>query len=136
MTQVTIKIELNNLDKALVEVKALETYIKELAKTYPTTFATVTEEEKPKTPRKRTRTAKKEPEATKKVPEPTKEPEKPSETILSLSEMTELAKQAVAKVGRDIVREIVAKYGTGRISSIDEKDYKDLEKELKELLND
>ena len=137
MTQVTIKIELNNLDKAMTEVKALETYIKELAKTYPTTFP-VTEDEKKPAP-KRTKAAQKPVKETKEVPEPVKE-EKAVKTppktkkVPTLPELTALAKEAVAKSDRETVKAVIVKHGAAKLSAIDEANYPALKAELEALV--
>ena len=140
MMTVNIRVELSGLDKAMAEVKALETMILELAKTYPTTFATEVEE----TPVKKTVKAPAKPKATKEVPEPAQEvkeaktapKEKPAEekTTITLSELTALAKSAVAKGGRDAVKELVVSFSTtSKLSDVPTDKYEELATALKGL---
>ncbi len=143
MTQITIKIELSGLDKAMTEVKALEAYILELAKTYPTKFAETAVEEVAKPKRAPRKTTVKKPEVkpeTDAKPEPEPEPAKdvkpakePSETI-SLEELTALAKETVGKAGRDSVKETVEKFSeTTKLSGVLEEKREALAEALKAL---
>ncbi len=121
-------------------MKALEAYILELAKTYPTKFAETVEVTKPKTTRKTT--AKKPTTEPKTAKEPTPEPEpakdvkpakEPSETI-SLEELTALAKETVGKAGRDTVKETVEKFSeTTKLSGVLEEKRTELAEALKAL---
>lgn len=137
MTTVTIKIENNNLGKAKIEVEALLVYIDTLAKTYPTDFEDKPEEKKK--PVRKTRTTTKKPEVTtepeketKEVVEPVEE-KKPTEGDLTLADMTALAKAAVAGSDRDTVKELIASYGKGKLSSVDTAVFDKLAGELKAL---
>jgi outer membrane biosynthesis protein TonB len=147
MMNVALKIELNNLDKAMTEIDALRAMVLELAKTYPTTFKTEVEE----TPVKKTPVAPKKPKRTKKVSEPVKEvkevkeptvevkqeedevAEKVTETM-ALSDLTALARETVAKSGRDAVKELVASFSsTSKLSDVPTDKYEELATALKGL---
>lgn len=140
MITVNIKIENNNLQKARTEVEALLVYIDTLAKTYPTEF--VEAKEVKKTVRKRATTKKPavEPEVkdeevkeTKKVSEPVKEEKTVTEATLTLADLTALAKKAVAGSDRDTVKDLIASYGKGKLSSVEEDKFEALAEELKAL---
>ena len=143
MMNIALKIELSGLDKALTEVKAIEAMILELAKTYPTTFAGTTETVATEAVTKPTRAKR-----TKKVTEPVeevkevKEPSKPKATpkkvepkeetaTMALGDLTALAKSAVAKGGRDVVKELVLTYSTSaKISDVPTEKYAELAEAL------
>ena len=140
MTTVTIKIENNNLGKAKTEVEALLVYIDTLAKTYET--ASISEDK----PAPKKRVVKKAPikdevkpepkEEVKEIPEPVQEEkpvETPSETTLTLADMTALAKEAVAGSDRDKVKDLIASYGKGKLSTVDADKFVELAEELKAL---
>jgi len=147
MLTVTIKIENNNLGKAKTELEALLVTVNELAKTYPTEGIeeVIPLAEKPVTKKRAPRTKKvaEEPEVKAEVekevePEPTpvkeeKAVEKPSEDTLTLADMTALAKKAVAGSDRDTVKDLIASYGKGKLSSVEEAKFEPLAAELRGL---
>jgi len=100
------------------------------------------EEAKPKATRK-PRTTKPKPEKApenvkpaKEVSEPVEAPKKalePSESNVTLKDLTDLAKKAVVNSGRDVVKDLIASYGTGKLSSVDEAKYEKLHIALTEL---
>ena len=126
MLQIAIKIELSNLDKAMVEIKALEKMVLDLANTYPTTFVNACEEDvkapAPKrTPVKRAKKAVKEPETPKEVKEVVEEPKavKTATEVISLEELTAIAKEMVGKAGRDTVKATVEQFSeTAKLSGV------------------
>ena len=131
MTQVTIKIELNNLDKAMTEVKALETYIKELAKTYPTAgIETETPVETPKPAKKAMKKAEPKPTPAKEE----KAVKTPSEEKIDLAGLTALAKKAVTATDRETVKALITKHGASKLSALDEAEYPALKAELEKLV--
>lgn len=137
MVQVTVKVELNNLDKARAEVNALLVYIDELAKTYAPdmVFASqVTDKPEPKkvTVKGTAKVDKTEPKAeataTKKrrvaklkakvEPEPEPTPE-PTKTAVDAKSLIALARETVARgVDRNKIKAIIAEYGASKIDSI------------------
>ena len=135
MTQITIKIELSGLDKAMTEVKAVEAYILELAKTYPTTFKQPSEEVKtaPKTV-KRAKKVSEPVEEVKEVKEPSKPKEEPTPKDISLADLTTLAKATVATAGRDAVKDLVASFSTtAKLSDVPTEKFSELVEALKAL---
>ena len=142
MITVNLKIELSNLDKAMTEIKALENMVLDLAKTYPTTFVETikaTDEVAKKTPRKpRTKKAEVTPEdvkPAKEVSEPVKEEKTVTEpTGITLDTLTKLA-QGVVKAGfRAEAKALIGEFSTsGKLSSVPEENYAQLETALKAL---
>ena len=136
MMNVQIRIELNALDKAKVEVEALLVTIDALSKTYETTFKEPVVAKEPAPVKK----AKKAPVKKAPKPEPTPEPKpeptpepKPAASV-TLPKLTDLAKKAVAAKGRDVVKKAIAEYGTGKLSSVPEENWEALEAELNGMI--
>ncbi len=124
MVQISIKFELNNLQKAQTELNSVQAMLNDLLKTYPTVDmpeSTVTAPEPKKTPVKRAKKAVKEPETPKEVKEVVKEVKEvktPSDTI-SLEDLTAIAKEMVGKAGRDAVKAEVEKFSeTAKLSGV------------------
>ncbi len=134
MMNVQIRIELNALDKAKVEVEALLVTIDALSKTYETTFKEPAPEPTPVKKAKKAPVKKPEPAPVKK-PEPTPEPTpEPKPATVTLPKLTDLAKKAVAAKGRDVVKKAIADYGTGKLSSVPEENWEALEAELNGMI--
>lgn len=140
MMNATIRIELNNLDKAKVEVEALLVYINELAKTYPTTFKNepkdeeVEVEEKKPAPKKRVGKIKRAEGTVEKGSEETPEPK--DEPAITLQELTALGKKVVAAGKRDEAKALIAEYSPrGTLSATPKDKYDELATKLGELLD-
>ena len=126
MLQVTIKIELNALDKAKTELLALLGTVDELAKTYKTTFNSIVtdtvEEPTPKVeePTPKVEEPKKAP-VKKKAPKKVEEPVDDKSEPITLAVVTSIAKAAVKTHGRDQVKDIISKFSEdGKISGTPE----------------
>lgn len=144
MMTVNIKIELNNLDKAMTEIKALENTVLHLAKTYPTAFTQEVVEapkEAVKKPRKPRVTKPKEEVVVEEAPseEVVVEVEKTTvktgeEGRISLDELTKLGQKLVKDGFRAEAKALISKYSTsGKLSSVPEDKYTELAKALSAL---
>ena len=147
MLQVSLKIELNNLDKAKTELNALLVTVAELEKVYGNSETADVNEVAKETPAPKKRaTRKKATPKTEDAPKPVVEEEKASEPVeeekatedapttdLTLGDLTALAKKAVAKAGRDTVKDLIASFGKGKLSSVDADKYEALATELNGL---
>lgn len=139
MLQVSIKVELNGLDKAENEVKALLVYINELKKTYAPDLVTPEK----KAPTKAVKTPSK-PKQAPKVSEPTPEPKKAPKaktapkaepkTEITHKDLIELARGAVA-VGtpRPKIKELIASFGVTKIDAIPDDKIADFAEKIKAL---
>ena len=136
MLQVTIKVELNALDKAETEVNALLVYINELKKTYAPELA---KEPEPKPTRKPRATKKAEPKqepvkAEKTEPEPTSKPEPTKNEGVTAQDLIALARDTVKRgVDRKLVKDIIAEYGVSKIDSIPEDKREEFAEKVKAL---
>jgi pyruvate/2-oxoglutarate dehydrogenase complex dihydrolipoamide acyltransferase (E2) component len=124
MLTATIKIELNALEKAKVEVEALLVYIDELAKTYPTTFKDAPKEEVKKEAPKKEAPKKEAPKKEEEVKEATSE--------VTLEALTDKAR-TLAKTKREEVKDAIASFGAGKLSSVPVDKYDELYAKLEEL---
>lgn len=104
----------------------------------PKAVAKVEPKEEKKVPATRAKdSVKKDAPKTKPKPEPKPEPEEEEEPVVeggevTLAELTQIAKDAVARTDRATVKDTIGEYGE-KLSAVEEKDYTELAQKLKEL---
>ncbi len=140
---IQIKIELNNLPKVRKEISALLVMVDTLEKDYknPVDTEEISNTIKKKSgtrkaPAKKTETAVKDVKEVKPEPEPVKEVKavKTASDTISLEELTQVARDSVAKAGRDAVRTLVEIHSdTTKLSGVPIENYSVLVAELKAL---
>ena len=135
-------IRITNVEEAKTAVLMIQAYLS----TFSDDKATAIEEKTAKKPTRKPRTTKKAPtksedeaeevKETKEVSEPVKEEKavkEAPESELTLADMTALTKEAVAGSNRDTVKDLIASYGKGKLSSVETDKFEALAAELRGL---
>lgn len=130
-------LRITNVEEAKTAVLMIEAYL--------SAFPDSKSASKPKPEAPAKKTAKKPPVKTENKPESKKETKPESEVVkeekapesdsgdISLADMTALAKATVARVDRDSVKDLIASFGTGKLSSVNVEKYGELKEALETL---